>query len=432
MSSEFVADAPVFGAFDLERFTRRSYPFDEQAWQTAHQIVKSVQREGEVALKQYARQFDEWTDGQPLILGQVELDAALAQLSAAGREVLQRTADRIREFARAQLATLNDCDVAIPGGRAGHRWFPLQSAGCYAPGGRYPLPSSVLMTAVTARVAGVEQVWVASPRPSLETRAAAAIAQADGLLCVGGAQAIAALAYAVPSPVPACDVIVGPGNRYVTAAKSVVARTTRIDMLAGPSELVVVATTDANPAWVAADLLAQAEHDTDARPVLVTTCKNLATAVIRELSKQLASLPTAQVAQVALQHGGYLVAESLDQAAEFCRQISPEHLSLQGTEVEAAADQFRQAGALFIGGYSPEACGDYGAGPNHVLPTGGTARSQSGLWVGSFMRFQTFLQLNSPQSSSSVEVFSDSADLARMEGLEAHARSAEIRNATTD
>ena len=212
--------------------------------------------------------------GEKAVLDKSDLAAAWERVGAEVQALLTRVAGRIRSFAEAQRAALTDVDVAVPGGRAGHKVAPVEVAGCYAPGGRYPLPSSVLMTAVTARAAGVQRVFVASPRPTDVTLAAAHIANADGLLAVGGAQAIAAMAYGV-GDVPACDVIVGPGNRWVTAAKSIVSGRCGIDMLAGPSECLVLADETADADIVAADLLAQAEHDADALPVLVTTSTEL-------------------------------------------------------------------------------------------------------------------------------------------------------------
>lgn len=411
----------------IDQLSSSNEPFDSAAYQVAAEIVDEVRSRGELAVRNYAERFDDLPRDAALIAWPTELEAACGQLDQEDLDVLRRTAARIQAFAEAQRECLLDCELPLENGSAGHRWLPLPRAGCYAPGGRYPLPSSVLMTAVTARVAGVREVWMASPRPTAPTMAAAAIAGVSGLLRVGGAQAIAALAYGVPDLVPACDVIVGPGNQYVTAAKAIVARTTRIDMLAGPSELVVVAAADANPAWVAADLLAQAEHDPDARPWLVTNSEHFASQVCEQLVRQLSSLPTADVARRALAHGGFLVVDNVAQAEDICQQLAPEHLSLQGALFEDRAEEFTSAAALFVGSQSAEVFGDYGAGPNHVLPTGGTARRYSGLSVASFMRSQTHLKLHPSNDASFRDQIHDTARLARMEGLAGHARSAEFR-----
>ncbi|MFU8802962.1 MAG: histidinol dehydrogenase, partial [Bradymonadaceae bacterium] len=241
---------------------RRS-PVDGETLEAAGLIVNDVRDRGEAAVREHALRLGDLGEGDALVLGPEALEEALLSLPDADRGVLERTAGRIRTFAQAQLNSVNSLELPIPGGKAGHDVAPVERAGCYAPGGRFPLPSSVLMTAITAQVAGVKVVWVASPRPTKETLAAAALAKVDGFLCVGGAQAIAAMAYGA-GDVPACDVVVGPGNRWVTAAKQLVSGRVRIDMLAGPSELVVLADSTAKPGTVAADLLAQAEHDPDA------------------------------------------------------------------------------------------------------------------------------------------------------------------------
>jgi len=279
------------------------------------------------------------------------------------------------------------------------------------------------MTAVTARAAGVPRVWVASPRPSPVTLAAAAVAGADGLLRVGGAQAIAALAFG--AGVPACDVIVGPGNRFVTAAKQLLAGTVGIDMLAGPSELLVVAGRDADAATVAADLLAQAEHDPDARALLACLDEATVRRVEAELGRQLEGLPTASIARAALGQSFAVVCSGMEQAIEVADALAPEHLELHGGEVEERAGDFGCHGALFVGRGAAEVAGDYGAGPNHVLPTGGGGRFRGGLSVLDFLRVQTWMESDDPGAAQ--ELFEDAAALARLEGLEAHARAAELR-----
>lgn len=241
------------------RFQRRC-ALDEATVTQASAIVQDVQRRGEDALREYAARFDGLPSGEPLVRMRPELEAALARTPPQTRALLTRTAERIRGFADAQRRCLQELQFEIPGGVAGQTLCPLRTAGCYAPGGRYPLVSSILMTVVTARAAGVAQVWAASPRPAPLMLAAAAVAGADALLTIGGAHSIAALAYGC-GPAPACDIVVGPGNRWVTAAKYVVSADVRIDMLAGPSELLVLADDTGNPVLIAADLLAQAEHD---------------------------------------------------------------------------------------------------------------------------------------------------------------------------
>lgn len=396
---------------------------DGAALAAAAAIVDEVRAGGEAALRRHAERLGELAPGQPLVHDAAALERAARGLPAAERALLERTAARIADFARAQRAALRELAVPVAGGQAGHRIAPVERAGCYAPGGRYPLPSSVLMTAVTARAAGVAEVWVASPRPRPVTLAAAGIAGADGLLAVGGAQAIAALAYGIGGP-PPCDVVVGPGNRWVTAAKKLVAGRVGIDMLAGPSELVVLADGGADPELVAADLLAQAEHDPDALPVLVTTEPRLAEAVDAALARQLAELPTREIAAAALGNGFAVVARDLEEAVAACDRLAPEHLQVLTADAEAVATRLRHWGGLFIGAASAEVLGDYGAGPNHTLPTGGVARFKGGLSVLDFLRVRTWLRVD---GGGDPELARDAAALARLEGLEAHARAAERR-----
>jgi phosphoribosyl-ATP pyrophosphohydrolase/phosphoribosyl-AMP cyclohydrolase/histidinol dehydrogenase len=402
----------------------RGTPVQAEALRVAAAIVNDVRERGEAALREHAERLGDIDPGAPLIVTREHLARAAEQLDPSERKRLERVGDRIRTFAQAQRDAVREVEVAVPGGRAGHWIAPVERAGCYAPGGRYPLPSSVLMTVVAAREAGVSEVWVASPRPSTETLAAAAIAGADGLIPVGGAQAIAALASGV-GLVPRCDVIVGPGNKYVTAAKELVRGVAGLDVPAGPSELVVLADASADPALVAADLLAQAEHDPEAVPVLVTTDRLLVERVAEELTRQLEGLPTADVAERALENGGALVEPSLEQAIAVCDQLAPEHLEVLTADAAAVARRLRHFGAIFIGPRSAEVLGDYGAGPNHVLPTGGAARWVGGLSVLSFLRVRTWLEIDNPEAAG--ELVGDAAWLGRVEGLEAHARAAERR-----
>lgn len=381
----------------------------------AGEIIEWVKR-GD--LRALAERWDAVPEGESLLVSREAQAAAWASLDPEDRAALQRAAERISAFAKAQRASCQDVEIEIPGGRAGHRVTPVARAGCYAPGGRYPLPSSVLMTALTARAAGVSEVWLVSPRPSAATLAAAHLAGVDGFLRIGGAQAIAAMAYGVE--MPPVDVIVGPGNRFVTAAKQLVFGQVGIDMLAGPSELVVLAGEGASAEVIAADLIAQAEHDDDAVPILVTTSASLAHAVNVAILKQLADLPTRVTAERAFQNGYALVCTTENDAIEAVNKIAPEHLEVMSPfSVEGLAN----FGGLFLGESCAEVFGDYGAGPNHTLPTGGTARYAAGLSVFAFLRMQTWMSVD----NADQELIKDTARLARMEGLEGHARAAEQR-----
>ncbi len=390
----------------------------------AVQIVEDVRTGKDLALRRLAERFGDLAPNAPLIIEREELARALDAIRSSERAILERTATRIRRFAEAQRAALSDIKVSVEGGFAGHTVMPLERAACYAPGGRYPLPSSVLMTAVTARVAGVNAVWVATPKPSDIMLAAAAVAGADAVLAVGGAHAVAALAYGTES-IPQFDTIVGPGNRWVTAAKQLVAGIVKIDMLAGPSELAVVADDAANPAWVAADLLAQAEHDPDARVFLIAFSDRIVRLVERELESQLTDLPTQAIAREAIGNSFCLIVNSVEVAAELCNQIAPEHLSLQLEQksIERLHPMLRHYGGLFIGAGSAEVLGDYGIGPNHVLPTQGSARARGGLSVFDFLKVQTWMDVSRVPAGVSEDIEA----LARIEGLEAHRRSMAMR-----
>lgn len=397
-------------------------PVDDATLDAARAIVAEVREAGEPAVRRYAERFGERTPDQPLVLGRAEMDRAVEALTDADRAVIDRAAARIGAFARAQREALSDVDIAVPGGRAGHTVVPVQAAGCYAPGGRYPLPSSALMTAVTARVAGCERVVVATPGAHPVSVAAAGIAGADAVLAVGGAHGIAALACGFVGFEPV-DLIAGPGNRWVTAAKQLVSGVVGIDMLAGPSELLVIADDDADPATVAADLLAQAEHDTDARAILVCRSEVFASRVDAELAGQLDALATRETARVALGNGFACVCASDDAMIAVTDRVAPEHLEILTGNAGDLARRLRHAGALFIGSGSAEVMGDYGVGPNHTLPTGGTARFRAGLSVMDFLRPRSWLRLDTPDDG----LVADTIRLAEIEGLAGHAASARRR-----
>lgn len=395
-------------------------PVDTETDRVAVEIVEEVRATGEEALRAHAERLDDVEPSRPLVVDRRDLKSAFEGLDGETSDLLTRIHGRIERFSRAQRDGLSDLTIQIQGGQAGHRWLPVTTVGAYAPGGRNPLPSSVLMTVTPARVAGVTSVWVASPRPSPLTLAAAWVAGADGLLAVGGAQAVAALAFGTVSP-PA-EMIVGPGSRWVAAAKRHLFGEVGLDGLAGPSEILVIADGGADPGLVAADLLAQAEHDIDAVPALITTSERIAEAVEEELDAMLGDLLTAGVAETALGNGFCAVVKDLRSAAELSDDIAPEHLALHVEDPRSLALQVRNYGSLFVGATAAVAFADYGAGPNHVLPTGGGARFQAGLSVMTFLRPSTWLSIDRPD-----ELVEDTARLARLEGLEGHSRAALAR-----
>ena len=421
-----MADRYSLRRVSLEDIGRQDRPADDPACEiTAKRIMDEVQRGGESALARLAAELD--GNSGRLWYGADDFSEALASLGADEREALTRAAGRIRVFAEAQGASLVPVDIAVPGGRAGHDILPVERAGCYVPGGRYPLPSTVLMTALVAKTAGVADVAVACPRPSPIILAACALAGVDTLLAAGGAQAIAAFTYGIGT-LSRRDVIVGPGNRYVAAAKRLAQATVRTDAPAGPSELLIVADASADPIALAWDLLAQAEHDPDAVPALAVTDESLLSAVEAALYSCLEELgiyrsESANIARAALGNGWAFVSGERAELAAAANRFAPEHLELALADPSGFARLCNHAGALFLRNASAEAFGDYGVGPNHTLPTSGRARSSGGLSVFDFIRIRTWLRLDSPDES----LVHDTATLARAEGLEAHARSAERR-----
>ena len=397
---------------------------------TVDAIIADVRARGDDALIEYAAKFDhaELTDVR---VSQAEIEEAFAELEKTDPEfitTLKMAAENIRHFHEQQLHknfVVND----KPGIVLGQKYTPIQRAGVYVPGGTAPLSSSVLMNALPAKVAGVSSIAMCTPPGPDGSINPAMLVAAD--LCgiqeiykVGGAQAIAALAFGTKTIRPV-DKIVGPGNLYVANAKRAVYGFVGIDMVAGPSEVLIVADETANPRYVAADLLSQAEHDKVAAPILITTSEALATAVQAELPAQLAALPRAEIARAALENNGaILLAEDLDTAFDLANLVAPEHLELCIADAFSHLGKVRNAGACFLGHFSPEPLGDYFAGPNHVLPTSGTARFFSPLTVQDFLKRTSIVYYSREKLAASYE---DIARFARAEKLEAHARSAEIR-----
>ncbi|MGB8627620.1 MAG: histidinol dehydrogenase [Candidatus Cybelea sp.] len=404
----------------LRRVAPEGIDWPKTAAVDAGAVVEDVRRRGDAALFELAARF-----GDPPFreIGRDEIDAALAAIPPALRRSMENVAARIERFARAQRSSLTDFSYEVGGFRVGHRAIAVERAGIYAPSGRYPLPSSLLMGVVTARAAGVVEVFVCTPRAGPEMLAAARIAGADRVFQIGGAQAIAALAFGTQS-VPRVDCIAGPGNAYVAQAKRLVFGSCGIDTIAGPSEVVVIASRDADPDWIAADLLAQAEHDVDARALLLTDDLGLADGVESALERRLATLQTAQTAAAALGRHGYSSVVPLTKAVAISNALAPEHLELHGEAAERLAGEVKAYGALFIGTRSAEVFGDYGIGPNHVLPTSSCARFSGGLSVYTFLTVRNFAQTLGAVEAGIID---DTVELARTEGLDAHLEAASCR-----
>lgn len=377
-------------------------------------IVGAVRKNGDRALRRYAERWDGLEPKQPLAVSAAEMKATLDSVSIGFRRALEKAAANIRRFCEWQMP--QEWRREADGIAVGQVVRPLDSVGCYVPGGRYPLPSTLLMTVIPAQVAGVRNIGVVSPNPRPETLAAAAMLGVREFYRVGGAQAIAALAYGTKS-VPRVDKIVGPGNLYVTAAKKLVAFDCAIDMLAGPTEVVIVAE-DGDPRFIAADLVAQAEHDAEAVPVFITTDSRLAKAVVTEVERGAQENATATVSLRA--NGVALRAASREQAFDWANRIAPEHITVGRED----ADLVTNAGSIFIGDFSPQAVGDYASGPNHVLPTAGAARCRGGLSVMDFVKLITFQELTEKGVAVIAPVV---VRLAEAEGLRAHAESVRVR-----
>ncbi len=377
-------------------------------------IVKDVRKNGDRALRRYAERWDGLRPRQPLRVVAAEMKQALESVAPEFRSALERAAANIRRFCEWQKP--QPWRREADGIAVGQVVRPLDSVGCYVPGGRYPLPSTLLMTVIPAQVAGVREIRVVSPNPRPETLAAAAMLGVTEFYRVGGAQAIAALAYGTKS-VPRVDKIVGPGNLYVTAAKKLVAFDCAIDMLAGPTEVVIVAD-KGDAGFIAADLVAQAEHDPEAVAVFITTERKLAKAVSEDVARVAAGNLSARKSLRA--NGVVLLANSRKQGMEWANRIAPEHITVSREDAERVSN----AGSIFIGDFSPQAAGDYASGPNHVLPTAGAARNRAGLSVFDFVKLITFQELSKKGVEGIAPVV---MALVEAEGLRAHAESVRVR-----
>ncbi|TMQ12765.1 MAG: histidinol dehydrogenase [Deltaproteobacteria bacterium] len=404
----------------LDRTTRMAPGVDD----AVAAILADVRARRDAAVADYTRRFDR----REPVAGSYELsrerwDARAAAVAPALGDALGLAADRIRAFHERQREP--DIDVALDGVRLELRVTPLARVGLYVPGGTARYPSSVLMTAIPAKVAGVPEVVMVTPGASDEALLAARIAGVDRVFELGGAQAVAALAFGTET-VPRVDKIVGPGNAWVASAKRQVYGEVDIDSIAGPSEILIIADGDADPAWIAADLIAQAEHDTEARAVLVTPSQALASAVDAELVRQLEALPRRDIAERAIaSHGAAVIVDSIADAIAFANRFAPEHLELQCADARAVAAACTTAGAIFVGAYSSEAAGDYLAGGNHVLPTGGAARYASPLGVHDFRKRTQLIEYDAAAAAAHAAPI---AALAACEGLDGHGRSALLRS----
>jgi histidinol dehydrogenase len=378
-------------------------------------IINNVRRDGDRALRRYAERWDGLPTNQSLRVSETEMKTAWKQIPSALRKSLRHAAANIRRFCEWQKPTAWTRTRA--GISLGQIVRPLDSVGCYVPGGRHPLVSTLLMTAIPAQVAGVQDIRVASPNPSKEVLAAASMLGVREFYRIGGAQAIAALAYGTKT-IPRVDKIVGPGNAYVTVAKKLTSFDCAIDFLAGPTEAVVLSD-DGVPEFIAADLVSQAEHDPDALAIFITTSRKLAASVQQSMASLATNNPTAR--ESLRRSGTILLAPSRDRARAWANQLAPEHITIERDDLPF----IHNAGSIFVGNYSPQAAGDYASGPNHVLPTSGQARFRGGLGVLDFVKLITVQRL----SKSGLQRIAPTVEcLAHAEGLESHAESIRIRS----
>ena len=423
---------PIYNANDMrdikERLINRADRMDEELLSSVRQIIMNVKEKGNEALFEYTRQFDGFElNENNLTVTREEINEAYAQTDPALVEIMKKSAANIQEYHTRQKR--ETWTMEKEGVKLGQIIRPLKRVGVYVPGGKAAYPSSVLMNIIPAKVAGVQEIIMVTPPGKTGgidplTLAAADIAGADTILRIGGAQAVAALAYGTQT-IKQVDKITGPGNIYVAAAKREVFGQVGIDMIAGPSEVLIIADETANPKYIAADFLSQAEHDEMAACILIAIDYNTALQARKEILRQLELLPRKRITHKSLEnHGAILIAQSIKEAIAAANEIAPEHLELYVKDAEEYLKYVQNAGAIFLGPYSPEPLGDYFAGPNHVLPTNGTARFFSPLSVDDFIKKSSLI---SYQKESLEAVYRDIGAFARAEGLAAHERSVRIR-----
>jgi histidinol dehydrogenase len=408
----------ILKSADVARVLSRRSARLAEAEAIVRPILEAVRKRGDKGLLEYARKFDGLTRKSVRVPAS-ELSAAANRLTPQFLSAVEVASHNVRQYAATQLPKESFTNFG-KGRKLGQIVRPLDTIGAYIPAGRYPLPSTLIMTAIPAQVAGVANICVACPKSVDEIYGVAHRLGLDQVFQMGGAQAIAAFAYGTKT-VPRADRIVGPGNIYVAAAKRLLAGEVGIDFVAGPTEILIIAS-EADPGFLAADMLAQAEHDTDASAILLTTSGKLADRVANEIEIQLSTLSTAAVARKAIsKNSAIIVVDSLDEAVELSNRFAPEHLAIHHEEL---IPKIRHAGSIFIGAFSPEAAGDYASGPNHVLPTNGVARLRGGLSAADYVKVISVQQLD---ASALRKLAPSITTLARAEGLEAHARSVEVR-----
>jgi len=396
-----------------------------EALEGVSKIIEDVRKNKDKALIEYSKSFNDgdFRDSNDFLVTENEIDEAYKNTDKEAVEAIKTAHKNVLEFSKKQFSCIKEFETKIKDSVLGHKIIPLNRVLCYVPGGNYPLPSSCIMTVTPAKVAGVKEVYLTSPKIRPQTIVAAHIAGADKIYKLGGAQAISAFAHGTESILPV-DKIAGPGNKYVTFAKKYVFGTCDIDFLAGPSEVLIVADENANPELISADMLAQSEHDKDARSYLVTTSAKLADEVQKSALKQLETLKTKEIAQVSFEKSFCIVVDSIDEAAEISNKRAPEHLELMFEGAEKMADKFTNYGSLFIGQNCAEVFGDYCSGTNHVLPTNMAARYTGGLSVFDFIKILTIQNID---KETAKNLSKTASKLAETEGLFAHKLASDLR-----
>ncbi len=398
---------------------------DLENLKSATKIIEDVKNNGDDAIIKYCRQFGDgnFSNASDFLVSDKEIDEAFNLTSEKTVATLKKCIENVKNFAQEQLKCIKNLDLQIQDSLLGHRIIPIEKVLCYVPGGNYPLPSSAIMTTVPAKVAGVKEICLTSPRIKPQTIVAAKLSGADKIYKLGGVQAISAFAYGSETINPV-DKIVGPGNKYVTFAKKYVYGKCSIDFLAGPSEVLIIADDNQDPKLVSADILAQCEHDRDARGYLICFSEDFAQKVIDSAKKQLETLETKDIAQVSFEKSVAIVVKNIQEAIEISNKRAPEHLELMFNGADEISDKFTNYGSLFIGSNCAEVFGDYCSGTNHVLPTNSAARYTGGLNVFDFIKIQTYQMIS---KNYSQELSALASELAAQEGLMGHKLASDLR-----
>lgn len=396
-----------------------------EAISSVEEIAKEIKEQGDESVKKFTKQFD-GEDLNTFLISQEEIFEAYKKVDKETIRAIKKSIENVKKFSKKQLKCLKKFKTNIDNNELGHKIIPIEKIGCYIPGGNYPLLSSAIMTITPAKIAGVSEVIASSPKIRPETIVACDLAGADKIYRVGGVQAIAAMAYGTQS-ISKVNKIVGPGNKYVTAAKKYVFGEVGIDFLAGPSEVMIIADDTANPEFVSADMLAQCEHDIDARAFLICLNKDFADKVNFFAQKQLEDLSTKEITSKSFEKSFAIIVKSIDEAIELANKKAPEHLELCFKNAKSTIDKFKNYGSLFIGNYSAEVYGDYCSGTNHVLPTNEVSKYSGGLSVFDFVKIQTY-QIISKKGNKIISPFA--SKLAEKEGLSAHKLAADVREFT--